>query len=93
MPLEKVATWKRANQGRAVHIIVDGYTLEITHNDLARLNTEAKVQKEIDRLARLNDVTLPIFAHVNRDRSIAIATGIEPDVWPEDEIDPGETNG
>ena len=86
MGLEKSATWKRPDQGRAVHIVVDGYSLEITHNDLARLNTEAKVQREIDRLARLNDVTLPIFAHVNRDRSIAIATGAAPEIWPEDEV-------
>ena len=43
MGLEKSATWKRADQGRAVLIVVDGYSLEIAHNDLARLNTESIV--------------------------------------------------
>jgi hypothetical protein len=51
---------------------------------LSRADSLLKTESQIKQL--FTDVKLPeIFAHINDDGSIAIATGSEPDVWPEDE--------
>lgn len=87
--MERVATWKTDKGGRpAVLIQIDGRELAVTHVGLAIYDTAAKLEAEIERQAVLSNVQLPrLFFHVNRDGSIALATGFPPKVWPEDEID------
>jgi hypothetical protein len=57
-------------------------TLAIDESDLATYDTAAKLLAEAERQA---DSTLAdLYFHVNRDGSVVIATGCEPEVWPED---------
>ena len=51
------------------------------------LSTDAQLVEEVTR--QLKEVpTVPVFLHKNRSGTIAVATGAEPEVWPEDEVDP-----
>ena len=89
MPLTRIACWKDSKQGSAVVIEIARVRFEITHSDLTIFNTEKKIKSEIERQASLSAKQLPeIFFHKNKDGSIAIATGQEPNIWPEDEIEP-----
>lgn len=57
--------------------------IELRKAGLARFNTKAKLESEAKR--QLGQQKLQgIFFHINRNGSIAIATGAEPDIWPED---------
>lgn len=87
--MERVATWKTDKGGRpAVFIQIDGRELAVTHAGLETHDTTAKLEVEFERQASLSNVQLPeLFFHVNRDGSIALATGFAPKVWPEDEIE------
>ena len=88
MGLTKIATWRNATQGMAVLLIVNEQKIEITHADLNKFDTKKKIEPELKRQAILSNVDLPaIFAHINRDGSIAIATSAAPKVWPEDDPD------
>lgn len=86
MPLKRIATWKRSAQGKALLIEIDKRRFEIDHAERNTFDSVKKLESEIERQASLSSTILPsIFYHVNRDSSIAIATGQKPDVWPEDE--------
>jgi hypothetical protein len=86
--LSRVAAWKRAEQGKAVLIVVDGKKIEIDHASLTTLDTAEKIKAELQSQASLSNMQLPkIFIHLNRDGSVAVAVGAEPRVWPEDETD------
>lgn len=89
--MDRIATWKTDKGGRsAVLIRIDQRELTIAHADLITYDTAEKLKAEIERQASLSDVELPeLFFHVNRDNSIALATGSAPKVWPEDEIEMG----
>lgn len=85
MPLTRIACWKDAKQGMAVVIEIDGTKFEISHADLIIYDTEKKIRTEIKQQASLAAKKLPkLFFHKNKGGSIAIATGIEPKIWPED---------
>jgi len=85
MSLTRLATWKDTKKEAAL-LIVDGIKLEIAHDDLSTLDTAEKIEAELNSQASISNVALPkIFAHINRDGSIALATGQEPLVWPENE--------
>jgi hypothetical protein len=57
----------------------------VSQDALTSLNTEAKLQAAIDSLATAGGITLPaLYVHINDDGTIALATGLEPDIWPED---------
>ena len=85
MPLTRIACWKDSKQGNSVVIEIDRVKFEITHTDLTTYNTVEKIKSEIERQASLSAKQLPeIFFHKNKDGSIAIATGAEPEIWPED---------
>jgi hypothetical protein len=84
--LERVATWKRAEQGQALLLVVDGKKVEIDHAALTTLDTAEKIEAELRSQATTANVQLPkLFIHLNRDGSVAVATGAEPEIWPEDE--------
>lgn len=81
MALSRMATWKRAEQGKAVVLVVDGRKIEVDHAALTTLDTPAKLKAAVDSVAGR---PLPVFFHINDDDSLAMAWGAEPDVWPED---------
>lgn len=96
MALTRVATWKDAKQGKAVLLVIDGQKLEISHADLATFDTEKKIKDELELQATIGNVQPPaMFVHINRDGSLALATGAAPKVWPEDvpEEEPGPGPG
>ena len=56
----------------------------MSDTDLILLDTEAKLYDDlVDQIGKTPDT--PVFFHKNRNGTIVIATGQEPDVWPEDE--------
>jgi len=83
MALTRMATWKRAGQGKAVLLEVDDRRIEIDHAHLPTLNTAAKLKARVENLAGQK---LAVFFHINRDGSVAMAWKETPEVWPEDEI-------
>ena len=88
MALQRVATWKDTKKEAAL-LVVDGVKLEIAHADLSYLDTAKKIQDELKAQASTSNVAPPkMFAHINRDGSLALATGAAPKVWPEDDEDP-----
>lgn len=53
-------------------------------------DTESDVHQALldaaDFVGRTADMPV-FFVHINRNATVAIATGAEPDVWPEDDVD------
>lgn len=85
MKVTRVAAWKRAAQGPAVLVVVDGVEVKILHADLITHDTAAKIKTELETQA---GKALPgLFIHVNKAGNLAVATGQEPDTWPEDVVD------
>lgn len=48
-----------------------------------RERTGLQLKEELSR--QLPAPSTPIFIHKNRNGTIAVATGVEPEVWPEDQ--------
>lgn len=57
---------------------------------LLNLNTAEKVESAL-LLAHGESLPVPIFAHFNRDGSVALASGKRPSIWPEDEVFSGRS--
>lgn len=82
--MKRVATFKRGAE--AIIVELSGRKLEISREDLKETGTAGKITEELNRQAGAIGVVIPrFFVHVNRDGSIAMATGLRPKVWPEDE--------
>lgn len=82
--LTRVATSRNAKKA-AVVLEVDGKRVQMSHGDMSIYNTAAAVEEIISTRAGLAGVVLPrVFVHINRDGSVAVATGKAPKVWPED---------
>lgn len=89
MTIKRIATTRDTRKAYAVLIETKRGRYQLTANDLLTHDTAKKVGAELKRQADITADSLPnIFVHVNRDGSLALATGHEPDVWPEDEIPP-----
>lgn len=86
--LTAISTRKNRGTGRtkpAVRIECDGVTIYLPHAAVRGLDA-SQVQARLADLADARGISLPtIVVHVNRDSSLAVATGAAPDVWPEDE--------
>jgi len=78
-----VATWKSAEQGPAVMLDYGGRKIEFSHEDLIELDTAEELYAAANEIFG-EDFPKPVFFHVNRDNTIAVATGAMPSVWPED---------
>lgn len=65
----------------------DGVTVELEKSKLSELNTAAKLNQDLT--ARLAGRSEKIFLHLNRRGNVAVATGSEPETWPEDEQEAG----
>lgn len=68
-------------------IEIDGRSAVFTKADItARVGKEAQIKSEIEaKMGRT--LGIPIFFHRNRDGTLAVATGREPEMWPEDEAE------
>jgi len=85
MGLTRIATFKDAKR-EAVLLEVSGWKAELSHEDLATHNTGKKVETELKAKAAASNTKWPrVHVHVNRDGSLAVATGAAPVTWPEDE--------
>lgn len=83
--IKRVGTFKPSKRETAAIVQIGDVEVIITHADKDfSLNTEAKFRAELIRVVGNKP---PVFVHFNRDGSVAIATGKEPDVWPEDITD------
>jgi len=66
---------------------IDGVYWSFARTTLPASPTETQVRNAI-RVACGGTLPSELTVHVNRDGSIALATGIPPAVWPEDEAAP-----
>jgi hypothetical protein len=76
--------WNRIASTAAGGVVLDdgAVKVEIAAAALGTHDTPAKLLAEAERQA--GKALSGVFFHVNRDGSVAIATGQEPDAWPED---------
>lgn len=63
----------------------DGLTVELGKNYLPFLNSTDRLNRDLR--ARLGGRDERVFLHLNRDKTVAVATGAPPDIWPEDELE------
>ena len=83
--VRRVATW-RSHREDAIVLGVEGSRVRVRREDLALYGSAGEVVAELERQAGMVGVRLPpIFVHVNRDGSLALAAWRAPGVWPEDE--------
>lgn len=83
MSLIRIATPStQMDATNAIILETDQVTITITRGTAEGLSAAA-IEGAIRTAAGAHPLP-DIFAHVNRDGSIAIATGTEPSVWPED---------
>lgn len=82
MAIRRIATAKPGKGKPAVTIEINGNTTELEHAELIAYDTPAKILIEMER--RTGIELSGVFFHVNRDNSIAMATGKPPSPWPED---------
>lgn len=73
-------------------IVANGVKAGISRGQAGNFNSVSRRRDEMKRSYNQNKVggrPAPlfddVFIHLNGDGSYAIATGVEPDVWPEDE--------
>lgn len=89
MGIKRIATTRDARKAYAVLIETRRGRYQLTANDLLTHDAAKKIEVELKRQADITaDSLSSIFVHVNRDGSLALATGAEPNVWPEDEDAP-----
>jgi hypothetical protein len=85
MAVRRIATTRRTDKGYAVLVETGKGTYALRAADLLTYDSESKVMAELSRQAALaNDALGTIHIHQNRDGSLAIASGREPSIWPED---------
>ena len=87
MAIRRISTRKPgriADTDEAILVeFTDGKTVRITKTGLATHNTAEKLRVEAGR--QLGRIDPNLHLHFNRDGSVAVAYGAEPEVWPEDE--------
>ena len=85
MGLTRIATFKDAKR-EAVLLEVSGWRIELAHGHLQPDVTEKMLETELRRQSSLSNTVFPrVHVHINRDGSLAVATGAAPVTWPEDE--------
>ena len=85
--LKRITTWKQVDR-EPITIEVGDKTFSVSRTVLLAQNTEKKIERYLANLPNITGVALPpIFIHINRDGSIALATGKAPDIWPEDDTE------
>ncbi len=86
--LTAISTRKNRGTGRtkpAIALTLDDVTISLSHAEVSG-RTVVEIAGDLAERAAGHQIALPPIAlHINRDGSLAIATGAAPDVWPEDE--------
>lgn len=59
--------------------------VEVTAGELALCANAAAILQLVQ--VRAGKLFNDLFFHVNRDDSVAVATGVEPKIWPEDAVE------
>lgn len=93
MGLTRIGTSKLGSPRPAcILVLSSGAQIAIAHAQLASLRTTFPSDGDLeDALQGVVSTGMGegipggLFIHVNRDGSLALATGVRPDVWPEDE--------
>lgn len=89
MSISRIATTRDARKSYAILIETGRGRYQLTVADLLTYDTARKIETELKRQASTTADSLPdVYVHVNRDGSLALATGQVPDIWPEDEAAP-----
>jgi len=85
MELTGLGTFKSTVSNDALSLRASGKECKLEHPQLAAYRFCQSIRAEIKAQAREHGITLPdIFVHINRDGSLALATGEEPvPTWPE----------
>jgi len=84
MALTGLGTFKSHVSNIALSLRENDKECGLIHPQLAAYRFNRAIVAEIKAQARENGVTLPdVFVHINRDGSLAFATGAEPIPWPE----------
>ena len=83
MAIKRLKTAKATRGSDEVIVIghTDGREVRLLQSDRATFNTPEKLRNEVSRQLGDNN----FHFHINRDGSIAMAYGQEPELWPEDE--------
>jgi hypothetical protein len=78
------------NANRITITLANGTTYAVNQSTLNKYKTGAEMKAALDlwMQANLGYVINDIFFHLNDDGTWAIATGQEPLIWPEDEVEP-----
>ena len=79
----RISTSRRTGDDQALSVDLDGVTLSLSRAAALEMS-----EGEIETFIHDRGILTPVFVHRNRDGSFALAIGLEPDVWPEDEIKP-----
>ena len=82
MPINKVSSGNNATAVAFEIGFTDNVTIKLTKQQLTTFDT----QEKLDAFIKTQTSGRPeeIYLHKNRDGRIAVATGSEPDTWPED---------
>ena len=82
MIVKQVTT--KQDEDNAVCLQINGGTICVTNDDVSMfsLNTNVKLKTFVEKILGKSE---DIYFHINRDGSIAVATGSEPELYPEDE--------
>jgi hypothetical protein len=83
LAITRISTAK-SGKGLALAMDEDGETIvSLRHDELTTYDTIAKIKLEVNRQAAR--ILQNVYFHINRDGSLAVATGFEPSIWPENE--------
>ena len=87
MNYKRLATAKNRSDDKEKYVIIieiENKTVAIKQKKLDDFSTLEELVAEVERQAGQE---LDVFFHFNRDGYIAMGTGVEPDPWPEDELE------
>ena len=82
--IRRISTSKRGRGDHALVMEVGGVRVQLDHNEVEGLAT-GRIKASLEQVCKDERADTLIFVHRNRDGTLAIATGEEPDIWPEDE--------
>jgi len=85
--LTAARTFKKTVRDKpALEIVHGGKALRIDWKQVKPTTTAAFLEESVTTWATAEGLALPgVYVHMNRDGSLAVATGQKPAVWPEDE--------
>jgi len=86
MPIRRIFSGNSKASDAYIVEFGDNTKIDATKTDLTSLPTDKELNTDLTDKLSVVSKTDTIFLHKNRNGTIAVATGQEPKVWPEDEI-------